>query len=99
MSQCCGKLVTLKNAYKGSANNEVVIRENWMNGPALNNFTGCSGAGWNAGKPPCKSCDVDSQYGSRICNSCRVGAKMSNDCGGTACAYQPSTTPNSNFYF
>jgi hypothetical protein len=99
MSHCCGKFVTLNNAYKGSADNEVVIRENWMNGPVPNNFTGCSGPGWNAGKAPCKACDANSQSGSRICNSCRVGQELSSDCGGTTCAYQPSTNQNSSFYF
>lgn len=88
----CGKLVTLGKGYQSSpeSNKEITIRENWMNGPTMKNFTGCSGSGWNQDKNPCSSCDVNSQYGSRICNNCRNIPSISNNCGGNACAWQPN---------
>jgi len=109
MSNCGGKFQTINQGYKGSADSEITIRENWMNGPTRANFTGCGSAGWNAGKAPCTACDSDSQYGSRICNACRTNANISSDCGGNACAWQPATnyiaqsnptsTKQSAFYF
>ena len=96
MAHTCGKFVTLNQGYASSPeqNKEIIIRENWMNGPARNNFTGCGGAGWNAFKAPCSQCKDTGRYGGRICNACRTNATISKDCGGNACAWQQ--TP---FYF
>ena len=91
------KLVAVPDAKK----KETFIRENWEGAPTAANFTGCGGAGWNAFKSPCAKCNGrdsgDSgggSSGSRICNDCRTRANISNNCGGNACAWQPST-----FYF
>lgn len=74
MSNLFGKYETLRllnsNDAHGSKEPYSNVRENWM-GPALNNFTGCGGAGWNQGNPPCASCGGSNGVGSRICNDCR----------------------------
>ena len=68
-----GTFSTLPETY--SHEQEAVIKEGWMNGPTMRNFTGCGNAGWNAFKPPCGQC-YETGTGSRWCNPCKPQSRV-----------------------